>query len=133
MAILDKELKYLIIGSKGQLGKEFVRSVESRGSFFLGVDIDEMDIEKRTAVTQLFNSYQPDVVINCAAYNFVDLAEDEEEKANAINYLAVKHIVNECKRMNAFLMHFSSDYIFDGEKATPYTEEDEANPINKYG
>src|SRR5690606_27208087 len=82
---------------------------------------------------EVFEDYRPDVVINCAAYTAVDLAEDEPLKAAAINSQAPKLIAQLCSEHEAILIHISTDFVFDGAKAIPLTEDDHPNPISTYG
>ena len=129
-----RNLKYLVIGSYGQLGKEFVKSLDNSSCNYLAVDIDKLDISDYSAVNQIFESYRPDVTINCSAYNNVDLAESHSEDAMKVNALGPKYLAVCCKKYNCFLIHYSSDYVFDGTKKDGlYTETDHVNPINEYG
>jgi dTDP-4-dehydrorhamnose reductase len=85
-------------------------------------------------VSGVVDSYKPDVIINCAAYNLVDRAEQEREKAFAVNAAGPAHLARAAAKRKAFLVHFSSDYVFDGQKENGlYTEDDAANPLNEYG
>jgi len=127
-------LKYLVIGSYGQLGKEFIKSLDLSGSNYLAVDNDKLDITDYIAVNELFAEFKPDVTINCAAFNNVDLAESKPEDAMNVNAFGPKYLASACKKHNSFLIHFSSDYVFDGTKKDGfYTENDAVNPINEYG
>jgi len=94
----------------------------------------ELDITNDRIVTDAVDQYQPDLIINCAAYNFVDRAEEDREKAFAINGLGPKFLGIAAARKNATLVHFGSDYVFDGKKENGlYTEEDPVNPLSQYG
>ncbi len=127
-------MKYLITGSKGQLGKEFVSRLTEKNADFTGVDIDDIDITVRKDVRNLFKELKPDVVINCAAYNFVDQAESDRYDAFRINAEAVQILARACEKYGAFLVHYSSDYVFAGDKRTGlYTEEDKPVPLSVYG
>ena len=126
-------MKYLIIGNKGQLGKEFEKKLILLNKDFLAVDIDELDISNQAQVKQFFESYKPDIVLNCSAYNFVDKAEAEPEAAFRTNAEGVLNLALASKDNNIFLVHYSSDYVFDGTKTELYNESDLANPINIYG
>ncbi|MFC2130136.1 dTDP-4-dehydrorhamnose reductase [Bacteroidota bacterium] len=129
-----KNLKYLLTGSKGQLGKEFVKIFDRQGFEYTAVDIEELDISDYIELKKFFSYFKPDVIINCAAYNNVDGAESDYESAEKVNSLAPKYLAEISKQQNSFLVHFSSDYVFDGMKTTGlYTENDKVNPINKYG
>lgn len=107
-------------------------SAESQHRFVF-TDIEELDITSATAVEAFFSREKFDVVVNCAAYTAVDLAEDNEEQANLINHKAVAILADACKRHNATLIHISTDYIFSGNADTPYNEESAPAPISVYG
>ncbi len=126
-------MKILITGSKGQLAKEFQRSLENYGYEIVALDKDSLDISDPDSVTRAFSRVTPDIVLNCAAYNFVDPAEDDFDTAFKVNGLGVRNLAFACKRSNALMVHFSSDYVFDGKKEDFYTEEDEPAPVNSYG
>lgn len=127
-------MKYLVFGDKGQLGNEFVRYFAMNGIEYTGCDIGETDITSEEAVFNLIKEVKPGAIINCAAYNQVDAAEGNPASALAANSLAVGNIARAARQAGAFVVHYSSDYVFDGSKTTGlYTEEDSANPINEYG
>jgi len=93
----------------------------------------ELDITNEDSITKVFNNNKIDYLVNCAAYTAVDKAESEPEKAFLVNAEGVKLLANACKEYNATLIHISTDFVFDGEKTTPYMETDLPNPINVYG
>ncbi|ROL58091.1 dTDP-4-dehydrorhamnose reductase [Bacteroidetes/Chlorobi group bacterium ChocPot_Mid] len=127
-------MKYLLIGNHGQLGSEFEDKLTELRKDFVAVDIDKVDICDYQAVTNLFSFVKPSIVINCAAYNDVDAAEYNKEMAFNVNAEAVKYLAYSAYKNHAFLIHFSSDYVFDGKKTNGmYSEIDETNPINTYG
>jgi dTDP-4-dehydrorhamnose reductase len=127
-------MKYLITGRNGQLAREFIREFEARSIEFIAPDEAHLDITNSANVAEAVASYRPDVIINCAAYNLVDKAEQEREKAFAVNALGPKHLAQAAARHQALLVHFGSDYVFDGTKENGlYTEEDGTNPLNEYG
>jgi dTDP-4-dehydrorhamnose reductase len=127
-------MKYLLIGNHGQLGSEFEDKLTELRKDFVAVDIDKVDICDYQAVTNLFSFVKPSIVINCAAYNDVDAAEYNKEVAFNVNAEAVKYLAYSAYKNHAFLIHFSSDYVFDGKKTNGmYSEIDETNPINTYG
>ena len=97
------------------------------------LDRASLDISDPDSVKEAFSRYNPDTVLNCAAYNFVDKAEEDFDTAYKVNALGVRNLTFACKRNNALLVHYSSDYVFDGKKEDFYTEEDEPGPINSYG
>jgi len=128
-----KNKKYFITGANGQLAIEFTSSMAQRGLSYRAFSKDQLDITDFEKAEKVISEEKPDILLNCAAYNLVDKAEDEPEKAFKINSEAVSNLAALCKRHNIFLVHFSSDYVFDGQKKDFYTEEDEPNPINVYG
>jgi len=126
-------MKYLVFGHKGQLGSEFCRKFEKTGAAYKGYDIDGIDIADAGQVLAAVASFKPDVIINCAAYNLVDAAEKQPHTAFAVNAEAVKNIAVAANRTGAKVVHYGTDYVFDGQKSSPYTETDTPNPLNKYG
>lgn len=100
---------------------------------YIFTDVEELDITSAEAVEAFFQSERPDVVVNCAAYTAVERAEEDEARADLINYKAVAILAAACQRYDATLIHISTDYIFSGEGDTPYTEEVTPAPINAYG
>jgi len=127
-------MKILVTGASGQLGKCIKdASVNFRELEFTFASRGDLDIENEAAVKEIFLKNKFDYCINAAAYTNVEKAESEPKKAFQINAEAVKNIAIACKSKNVVLIHISTDYVFDGEKQIPYTEEDETNPINVYG
>lgn len=127
-------MRYLISGRNGQLARAFIKAFERRSIDFIAPDEAKLDITREAVVAEAVAGYKPDVVINCAAYNLVDQAEEEHEKAFAVNALGAKHLAQAAATHKAILVHFGSDYVFDGMKETGlYTEEDQVNPLNEYG
>ncbi len=126
-------MKYLVIGNKGQLGRQFQQILESQGVEVLGFDLDKLDITDFSEVNKYVNQIKPKIVINCSAYNFVDKAESEAELAHKVNSEAVGNLAVLCKQIGALFVHFSTDYVFDGSSKISYKEDDSAQPINVYG
>jgi len=127
-------MKVLITGARGQLGMEFRRFFEGRSSCrVLAMSKEKLDVTEPGMVKDAVQSFRPDVVINCSAYNQVDKAEEDYEKAYRVNAQGVKNLATACNVVRALLIHFSTDYVFDGEKQGLYTEQDTPNPVNKYG
>ncbi len=123
-------MKYLIIGKDGQLGREFTKKLDN----VVALGHKECDISNLSQVLDVFNSIKPDIVLNCAAYNFVDKAEEDYKEAFKVNALGVRNIAFASRRFNSFVVHYSTDYVFDGKKEDGlYTEEDKPNPLNMYG
>ncbi|MDR1416624.1 MAG: dTDP-4-dehydrorhamnose reductase [Prevotellaceae bacterium] len=127
--------KILVTGANGQLGNE-IRDWSSlyASSFeFIFTDVAELDITSSEAVSVFFEKAKPDFVINCAAYTAVDKAETEKELAEQINHVAVENLTKASAATGAYLIHISTDYVFDGKKNTPYHEDDDTNPQSVYG
>lgn len=123
----------LVTGGNGQLGSALrLASAESQHRYIF-TDIEDLDITSSEAVEICFENENIDVVVNCAAYTAVDLAEDNEDVADAINNKAVAILADACQRHDATLIHISTDYIFAGDATTPYTEEAIPAPLNAYG
>lgn len=126
-------MKILITGSNGQLGSE-IRELESAYTHyeFLYTDVAELDIANAEEVDYFFELHSPDVVINCAAYTAVDKAETDEETAFRINALAPGNLARAASDSGAFMVHISTDYVYDGTNHSPYSETDEINPVSVY-
>ncbi len=124
----------LITGSKGQLGRGIKDVSPLYPNYkFTFTDIKELDITNKIELEQFFIGKNYQYVLNCAAYTAVDKAEDETEMALLLNSQAVKHLSDICKKENAFLVHISTDYVFDGKNYRPYVENDECCPASSYG
>lgn len=126
-------MRILLIGSNGQLGKEFERFLSDSNIEFISSDMPEFDVSDLSIVRTTIKSYQPNYIINCSAYNFVDKAEKDRRDAFRVNAIGPQNLAIVSKEFDAFLVHFSTNYVFDGRKNSPYTEEDQPNPINFYG
>ena len=124
-------MQVLVIGSKGMLGTDVVRALNAKNYAVTAWDLNEIDITKADEMEKVITQ-SPQVVINCAAYTNVDLAETEKEKCRLINTVGVENLVLICKKIGAILVHISTDYVFDGTKES-YDENDSRNPINYYG
>ena len=125
-------MKFLLTGRNGQVGWELERSLASVGEV-IAFDRQTLDLEKPDQIVACVRETRPDVIVNAAAYTAVDLAEKESDRAMAINGTAPGILAGEAKRLGSLLVHYSTDYVFDGEKGSPYTEEDLPNPISVYG
>jgi dTDP-4-dehydrorhamnose reductase len=123
----------IIFGSAGQLGVELEREFAQRGFRVQGFDRAQVDITSAQAVEEAIASLDPQVVVNAAAYNQVDVAETEPQAAFLVNALAVRNIAVACRQSDARLVHFSTDYVFDGSLNRPYTEDDRPHPTGAYG
>ncbi|HOP84875.1 MAG TPA: dTDP-4-dehydrorhamnose reductase [Syntrophorhabdaceae bacterium] len=128
--------KVLIIGAKGLLGPELVR-VFKRDEMYdvTGWDVDDIDIGDKNSVNEKVIGLEPDIIINAAAYNAVDKAEEPEgfEIAKRINGMAPGYLADAASKIRAIIVHYSTDYVFDGNSPDGYDELSSPNPISKYG
>ena len=124
--------RVLIIGAAGQVGVELQRSFAGFGSV-IAVDREAFDLADPDETRALIRREEPDVILNAAAYTAVDRAESELEIAMAINGHAPRTLAEEAQRASALLVHYSTDYVFDGTKREPWLETDEPNPLSAYG
>lgn len=124
----------LVTGANGQLGQslQFI-AVNYPTIQFVFCSSSDLDITKEENCRAIFAKHKPNYCINAAAYTAVDKAESEPEKAHLINVIGAKNIATVCKENNCILLHVSTDFVFDGEKTTPYNEEDIPNPTGVYG
>ena len=125
-------MKILLLGSNGQLGRELERQLSSVGSV-AAFPRSALDITNHRAVRDAVLAIHPNIIVNAAAFTAVDKAETDAERANAVNAEAVSNLVQIAQKEGAWLIHYSTDYVFDGSKPTPYIETDAPNPINVYG
>ena len=125
-------MKILLTGKNGQVGWELAHALEPLGEV-IAFDRGGLDLAVPDQIVSVVRSVRPEVLINAAAYTAVDRAESEPDAAHAINAVAVAILAEEARRAQALLIHYSTDYIFDGMKDTPYVEEDRPNPLNAYG
>lgn len=125
-------MKILLLGSNGQLGYEAIRTLFCYGDLVV-VDYPDIDFTKPDQVIKFVTEVNPDLIYNAFAYTDVDRAEQEPEKAMLINCHTPGEVANYCKKNKVPFIHFSTDYVFDGQKNALYTEDDIPNPINIYG
>jgi dTDP-4-dehydrorhamnose reductase len=125
-------MRLLVTGARGQIGWELSRSLLPLGDV-VALDRRQCDLSRPELLPSLIRSIKPDVIVNAAAYTAVDKAEREEKLAMTVNGTAVGVIAEEARKAGIVLVHYSTDYVFDGGKQTPYSEEDVPNPINAYG
>jgi dTDP-4-dehydrorhamnose reductase len=125
-------MKILLTGAAGQLGRELKRSLTCLGDV-IACDRSQLDLSKPETLRDAVRAIAPDVIVNAAAYTAVDKAEAEPEMAGAINAEAPGILAEEAKRLDALLIHYSTDYVFDGSKPAPYTEDDTTTPLSAYG
>ena len=125
-------MKIIITGTGGQLAWELEQLAPNKHEV-LSVGINELDITNKDLVSDFITKEKPDLVINAAAYTAVDKAETDTETAYAVNELGCKYLANACKKINARILHVSTDFVFDGTNTTPYQTDAKPNPINVYG
>jgi dTDP-4-dehydrorhamnose reductase len=125
-------LRILLTGRNGQVGWELERELPVLGEI-TATDRGKIDLSNPQSIVQGMRELKPDVILNAAAYTAVDRAEAEAELALRVNGIGPGVLADEASRLGALLVHYSTDYIFDGEKPSPYTETDLPNPINAYG
>ena len=126
-------MKILITGANGQLGHELVRATIAAGHEVVATSHETLDITDKTAVDDVITSARPDVVIHAAAWTAVDACESEPEKALLVNGTATKYIADAAHAVGAHVVYISTDYVFDGSKASAYDESDATNPQSVYG
>ena len=135
-------MKIAVIGALGQLGNDLVEHLTAAGTnevLGLGGPADSCEEDKRCDITdrkgllETLEPFRPEVIYNCAAFHRVDECEEKVEEAFRVNVAGVSNLAEAARSLNAVLVHFSTDYVFDGELDRPYTEEDEPRPLNVYG
>lgn len=125
-------MRVLVTGAAGLLGAAVVREFAAAGADVLPRERAQLDVADDGAVQAVLGASRPDVVINCAAYNEVDRAEDDPVTALDVNAFAVRALAREAAAAGAVLVHYSSDFVFDGETSRPYVEGDRPNPTSVY-
>ncbi len=133
MAESLQKAKIVITGKNGQLANEFIKLFSEKEIEFFAYDKKELDITDYKQVSFVLHKIKPDFVINCAAYNLVDKAEEDREKAYAVNTKGMENLARVCSKIKCKIVHYSTDYVFDGNKNIPYIETDPTNPLNYYG
>ncbi len=126
-------MKILLTGSNGQLGQDIADLCTAKKISCFAADSKTLDITDKKRVDETVRAAAPDIIINCAAYNAVDLAEAEWKKAFLVNGMGVKNLALAANRQGAVLVHYSTDYVFDGRNTRPYTIADLPHPISRYG
>ena len=124
-------MRILLTGRNGEVGWELGRALPRIGEV-IATDRATLDLADSDAVRRMVRDIAPDVIVNAAAYTAVDKAEAERELAAVINAIAPAVLGEEARRLGALLLHYSTDYVFDGDKRSPYTEDDAPNPLNHY-
>jgi dTDP-4-dehydrorhamnose reductase len=125
-------MKIIILGGKGQLGKEFENFLKDKAEIYSFSHL-ELDVLNQELLIKKIQEIKPEIVINCSAYTKVDKAEEEKEECIKVNAIGAKNVSYASYKVGAKVIYFSTDYIFDGEKESPYTELDSPNPISTYG
>ena len=125
-------MKILLAGGSGQLAQELQPILLSSGEV-IALDRTRLDLSRPESIRQAMAEIQPDLVVNAGAYTAVDKAESEPELANAVNGIAPGILAEECEKLGASLIHFSTDYVFDGSHGSAYLETDSTNPLGTYG
>ena len=128
------KLKILVTGANGQLGSCFHNIMNHHIDYsFAFFSKETLDISRIDVVEEVLTLNKPQIIINCAAYTNVQKAESHKNKAKEVNDVGVKNLVEMCEKFKIKLIHFSTDFIFDGNKSIPYSEKSHPNPINYYG
>jgi dTDP-4-dehydrorhamnose reductase len=125
-------LRILVPGKTGQVGWELQNALAELGTV-IALDRSGMDLANPDSIRRVIRDAKPEVIVNAAAYNNVDKAESEPDLAMRVNGVAPGIMAEEAKRLGAILIHYSTDYVFDGELDRPYSEDDPPNPVNAYG
>ena len=126
-------MKLLLLGANGQLGQALQQQSAWHSFNTVALNRRQLDLTDADALAAALGQHQADVIINCAAYTAVEAAEQQHQQCMAVNVTAVKQLAKWCGQQQALLLHFSTDYVFDGQKATAYTETDTPAPLNFYG
>jgi dTDP-4-dehydrorhamnose reductase len=126
-------MKVLITGANGQLGQDMQKLCRLTSIDYTAAGSKIIDISDINSVNKFLAEHQVDVIINCAAYNAVDLAETDWKKAYSVNGLGVRNLAIKANQVGALLVHFSTDFVFDGSSCIPYTLADNPGPISRYG
>lgn len=125
-------MKILVTGANGMLGTDLRALLQGEHEVF-GVDLHNCDILQAEQLQTLVQSFQPDVIIHTAAYTNVDQAELDEERATQVNVIGAKNVATAARTCQARMVYISTDYVFDGQKGAPYTEDDRTHPLGVYG
>jgi dTDP-4-dehydrorhamnose reductase len=130
MAIYDR---ILLTGSNGMLAHALIRALKLRNLNAITFTRSQLDITNASALKNAFSQHKPTLILNCAAHTKVDLCEQQEEQANSINGHAVGELASLAKHHGAKLVHYSTDFVFDGSSTRPYLPTDPTHPLSAYG
>lgn len=126
-------MKLMILGSGGTLGKDLISVLKQKKENFVAFTKEQLNVLNTEKLKKAIDETKPEIIINCAGYTKVDMAEIEKEKAFSVNATAVFNLATICREKGIFLVHISTDYVFSGEKKTPYHPFDTPQPLNYYG
>ena len=132
MAAIEGKMSWLITGASGQLGKSLIEHLEKRGAFYTGLTKGDLDISSPVSKEKIID-LKPSVIVNCAAYTLVDQAESERDLAAKVNVSGAKHVALAAKELGVPLIHISTDYVFSGQRNTPWKTTDKTEPVSQYG
>jgi dTDP-4-dehydrorhamnose reductase len=126
-------MRLVMVGSNGQVGSDLVRVLRESDVDFVALSRSDVDITERLTLVDKLGKHSPDVIINCSVYHPVDECETNPDRSFAVNSIAVRDLALAAKDLHASLVHFSTDYVFDGEQGRPYSEEDTLRPLSVFG
>ncbi len=129
---MAKQSNILVTGCRGQLGRDLIDGLADKAQV-TGIDIDNLDITDQRVVADYIKSLHPEIILHAAAYTNVDACESDESTAAKVNIDGTANIAKACREIGARMIYYSTDYVFDGEKKSPYTEDDIPNPQTAYG
>jgi dTDP-4-dehydrorhamnose reductase len=128
----EENMKWVVLGSNGQLGKTLVNTLNKKRESVFGFDRKDIDITQPKSL-EVIASFCPDILVNCAAFTDVDKAEDKSSEAMLVNCEGAENVAKLAKKIDALLMHISTDYVFSGKGYTPWKVSDIPSPMNQYG
>ncbi len=126
-------MRIVIVGSNGQVGSDLARVLRDSHADFVALSRSDVDITEKLTLVDKLGKHNPNVIINCSVYHPVDECETNPDRSFAVNAIAVRDLALAAKDLQASLVHFSSDFVFDGEHGQPYSEEDIVSPLSVFG
>jgi dTDP-4-dehydrorhamnose reductase len=126
-------MKVAVIGANGQLGIDIIHEFKQAGDDVSGINHCDVEIYDIDSILRVLKLIKPDMLINTAAYHNVEKCEQKPLRAHQVNAIGARNLAIACKELDIYLLHISTDYVFDGYQKTPYMETDRANPLNVYG